>query len=173
MQVVNLYWETWSAAFERRLPTGGDVVVGPRRIDRAHLRIAPRARAQVADAVSTLYTFGGGSLAHRAEGAAGALVTALGAGGATKVYRRDATRLGPAHPTEPFSLIFLDPPYGKCLAERALESVRDGGWLAPDALIVVEEAAEAGFAPPPGFEEIERRAYGDTQLIFLRAITPR
>ncbi len=53
------------------------------RIDRAHLRIAPRARAQVADAVSTLYTFGGGSLAHRAEGAAGALVTALGAGGAS------------------------------------------------------------------------------------------
>lgn len=100
-------------------------------------------------------------------------VDALGAGGATKVYRRDATRLGPAHPTEPFSLIFLDPPYGKGLAERALESVRDGGWLAPDALIVVEEAAEAGFAPPPGFEEIERRAYGDTQLIFLRAITPR
>lgn len=100
-------------------------------------------------------------------------VDALGAGGATKVYRRDATRLGPAHPTEPFSLIFLDPPYGKGLAERALESVRDGGWLAPDALIVVEEAAEAGFAPPPGFEKIERRAYGDTQLIFLRAITPR
>src|SRR5918911_183986 len=31
-------------------------------------------------------------------------VDALGAGGATKVYRRDATRLGPAHPMEPYSL---------------------------------------------------------------------
>ena len=48
-------------------------------------------------------------------------VDALGAGGASKVYRRDATRLGPAHPMEPFSLAFLDPPYGKGLAERALD----------------------------------------------------
>ena len=58
---------------------------------------------------------------------------------------------------EPFSLLFLDPPYGKGLAERALTSARDGGWLTPDALIVVEEAADAAFAPPEGFAEIERR----------------
>ena len=56
-------------------------------------------------------------------------VDALGAGGASKVYRRDATRLGPAHPMEPFGLAFLDPPYGKGLAERALTSAHDGGWL--------------------------------------------
>src|SRR5258706_9137786 len=37
-------------------------------------------------------------------------VEALGLGGTSKVYRRDATRLGPAHPMEPFSLIFADPP---------------------------------------------------------------
>ena len=45
-------------------------------------------------------------------------VEALGLGGVTKVYRRDATNLGPAHPMEPFSLAFLDPPYGKGLAAR-------------------------------------------------------
>ena len=95
-------------------------------------------------------------------------VDALGAGGATKVYRRDATRLGPVEKLAPFTLVFLDPPYGKGLAEKALASARDGGWLAPDALIVVEEAADAGFTPPEGFAEIERRDYGDTQLIFLR-----
>src|SRR4051794_24644756 len=61
-------------------------------------------------------------------------VDTLGAGGATKVYRRDATRLGPAHPMEPFSLAFLDPPYGKGLAEQALVSARDGGWLTTEAL---------------------------------------
>ena len=59
-------------------------------------------------------------------------------------------------------------PIGKGLAERALASARAGGWLTPDALIVVEEAADAGFAPPAGFEEIERRRYDDTELIFLR-----
>ena len=99
-------------------------------------------------------------------------VEALGLGGVTKVYRRDATALGDANPHEPFSLAFLDPPYGKGLAEKALASARDGGWLAPDALIVVEEAADAGFTPPQGFAEIERRQYGDTQLIFLRALAP-
>ena len=36
-------------------------------------------------------------------------VEALGLGGVTKVYRRDATDLGPAHPMEPFSLVLLDP----------------------------------------------------------------
>src|SRR3954451_11373780 len=72
-------------------------------------------------------------------------VDTLGAGGATKVYRRDATRLGPAHPMEPFSLAFLDPPYGKGLAEQALVSARDGGWLTTEALIVVEEAADSRF----------------------------
>jgi 16S rRNA (guanine966-N2)-methyltransferase len=95
-------------------------------------------------------------------------VDALGAGGATKVYRRDATRLGPVNPLAPFSLAFLDPPYGKGLAEQALASAREGGWLLPDALIVVEEAGEATFTPPEGFDGIERRDYGDTQLIFLR-----
>jgi 16S rRNA (guanine966-N2)-methyltransferase len=96
-------------------------------------------------------------------------VDALGAGGATKVYRRDATRLGPAE-LAPFTLAFLDPPYGRGLAEKALASARDGGWLSLGALVVVEEAADAGFAPPPGFTELERRDYDDTQLIFLRLI---
>jgi 16S rRNA (guanine966-N2)-methyltransferase len=96
-------------------------------------------------------------------------VDALGAGGATRIFRRDATKLGPAHPTEPFSLAFLDPPYGRGLAERALASARAGGWLTPDALAVVEEAADAGFTAPEGFAELERRRYDDTELIFLRA----
>src|SRR5919205_2002888 len=61
-------------------------------------------------------------------------VEALGLGGVTKVFRRDATDLGAAHPVEPFSLVFLDPPYGRGLAEQALMSARDGGWLAPAAL---------------------------------------
>ena len=78
-------------------------------------------------------------------------VEALALGGVTKVYRRDATDLGPAHPVEPFSLAFLDPPYGRGLAEKALASLRDGGWLVAGALVVVEEAKAAGVAAPEGF----------------------
>jgi len=95
-------------------------------------------------------------------------VEALGLGGVTKVYRRDAADLGPAHPVEPFSLVFLDPPYRMKLAEKALASLRDGGWLTPQALLVVEEHKAAGFVAPEGFEELERRAYDDTEFTFLR-----
>jgi 16S rRNA (guanine966-N2)-methyltransferase len=95
-------------------------------------------------------------------------VEALGLAAVTKIFRRDATKLGPAHPVEPFSLAFLDPPYGRGLAEKALMSARDGGWLSKDALIVVEESAEPAFKPPEGYEELERRRYDDTEFVILR-----
>src|SRR6201985_2894076 len=98
-------------------------------------------------------------------------VEALGLGGVTKVFRRDAGNLGPAHPVEPFGLVFLDPPYRMKLAEKALASLRDGGWLTKEALLVVEEAKAAGFAAPERFEELERRAYDDTEFVFLRRVT--
>jgi 16S rRNA (guanine966-N2)-methyltransferase len=95
-------------------------------------------------------------------------VAALGLGGVTRIFRRDATKLGPAHPVEPFALVFLDPPYGQELAAPALISARDGGWLAPGALIVVEESAKSGFELPLGFFELERRVYDDTEFVFCR-----
>jgi 16S rRNA (guanine966-N2)-methyltransferase len=95
-------------------------------------------------------------------------VESLGLGGVTRIFRRDATRLGPVHPLEPFSLAFADPPYGQGLAERALACAHDGGWLSKEALVVVEEAAGRATSPP-GFEEIERRVYDDSELVFLRA----
>jgi 16S rRNA (guanine966-N2)-methyltransferase len=96
-------------------------------------------------------------------------VEALGLGGVTRIFRRDATRLGAAHPVEPFGLVFADPPYRGGLAQQALAAARDGGWLAPQALVVVEEAADAKFAVPDGFDETERRRYDDSEMIVLRS----
>ncbi len=96
-------------------------------------------------------------------------IETLGLGGVTRIFRRDATKLGRVHPLDPFDLVFLDPPYGKGLAEKALASAREGGWLKPQALIVVEESANARLATPEGFEEVERRKYDDTEFLFLRA----
>ncbi len=95
-------------------------------------------------------------------------IEALGVEGATRIFRRDATRLGPAKPQEPFDLALLDPPYGKGLAEKALDSARAGGWLRTDALCVVEEAGGAEVGTPEGFETLEARQYGEAQLVFLR-----
>jgi 16S rRNA (guanine966-N2)-methyltransferase len=95
-------------------------------------------------------------------------VEALGVAGLCRIFRRDATALGDVAAAR-FDVAFLDPPYGHGLAEAALVSLRDGGWLSPGALCIVEEVASAGLALPAGFVELERRASGDTQLLFLRA----
>lgn len=95
-------------------------------------------------------------------------VEALGLTGATRIFRRDATKLGDCPAGDAYSLVFCDPPYGKGLAEAALLSARAGGWLAPDALIVVEEKAGA-FVPPDGFTIHEHRRYDETEFTFLSA----
>ncbi|WP_269931651.1 16S rRNA (guanine(966)-N(2))-methyltransferase RsmD [Aminobacter sp. HY435] len=96
-------------------------------------------------------------------------VEAFGLTGRTKIFRRDATGLGDAGTLGPFGLVFADPPYGKGLGERALKSARDGGWLAPGALCVVEETASVAFEPGPGFSVVDERSYGETVIRFLEA----
>jgi 16S rRNA (guanine966-N2)-methyltransferase len=92
--------------------------------------------------------------------------------GTTKVFRRDAAKLGEIGAMEPFDLVFCDPPYGKGFAEQSLASALAGKWLAPSALIVVEEALRSEFKTPNGFEELERREYGDSEIIILRSAPP-
>ncbi len=94
-------------------------------------------------------------------------VEALGVAGLCRIFRRDATKLGDVA-AAPFDIAFLDPPYGRTLGEAALGALRDGRWLAPGALCVLEEAATSPVTPPAGFVLAERRESGGTQLLFLR-----
>ncbi len=96
-------------------------------------------------------------------------IEALRLSGMARFLRRDARRLGPAPEGERYRLAFVDPPYGRGLALPALRSLRDGGWLEQDALIVIEEGAETEIALPEGFTHIETRRSGDTQILFARA----
>ncbi len=95
-------------------------------------------------------------------------VEAFGLTGQTKIFRRDAADLGDAGRGAGYTLAFLDPPYGKGLAEKALGALANGGWLVPGAVAVVEERTDASLTPPDMFSEIDRRTYGDTQVVFLR-----
>jgi 16S rRNA (guanine966-N2)-methyltransferase len=95
-------------------------------------------------------------------------IESLGLEGATRLFRRDATRLGPAGTNGRYGIVFCDPPYGRDLAPVALTAAAEGGWLEPDALVIVEEAASAALTLPAGFSEIERRSYGDTQVALGR-----
>jgi 16S rRNA (guanine966-N2)-methyltransferase len=95
-------------------------------------------------------------------------IEGLGAEGVTRLFRRDATKLGEAGPAGRFSLIFCDPPYGRDLAPAALTSAASGGWLAPGALVIVEESVTATVTLPEGFTETERRTYGETLVVLAR-----
>jgi 16S rRNA (guanine966-N2)-methyltransferase len=98
-------------------------------------------------------------------------VEAFGLTGATKIWRRDATDLGAmsAGAGGPFDLVFLDPPYRSNLVSPALRSLLGGNWLAPDALIVAETAADEAAPSTEGFTAIDSRVYGETRVTFLRA----
>lgn len=93
-------------------------------------------------------------------------VETLGLIGRTKIYRRDALRLGPCRGA-PYDLAFLDPPYGRGLSATALVAAAKEGWLAPHALAVVELSADEP-ADFPGFTLCDDRRFGETRVLTLR-----
>jgi 16S rRNA (guanine966-N2)-methyltransferase len=95
-------------------------------------------------------------------------IEAFGAGGITKLLRRDATALGAPGTFGQFDLVFLDPPYGQGLGEKALREIAINGWLAPGATVVLEESVEAEVTFPDGFALDDRREYGAAAVHFLR-----
>jgi len=101
-------------------------------------------------------------------------VEALQLTGHSKIWRRDATKLGPMGPGAggPFELAFLDPPYRKNLLAPAMASLAEGRWLAANALVVCECAEEEAAADVDGFTKLDERAYGDTRVAFYVLTSP-
>ena len=97
-------------------------------------------------------------------------IEAFGAGGITKLLRRDATDLGTPGTFGQFDLVFLDPPYGKGLGEQALQGLRDGGWLSPGAIVVFERGSGEPEIETPGYERLDARDYGAARVLFLRVV---
>ncbi|WP_350333484.1 16S rRNA (guanine(966)-N(2))-methyltransferase RsmD [Coralliovum pocilloporae] len=94
-------------------------------------------------------------------------IESLGLMGRTRIFRRDATKLGEVGTLEPFDLVFLDPPYSRGLGEQALVSAAGGGWLKASALCVFEEAAGAEVAIPDEFSLEDERKAGDSVVRYL------
>jgi 16S rRNA (guanine966-N2)-methyltransferase len=67
-----------------------------------------------------------------------------------------------------FDLIFLDPPYGKGLAYRTLESLSRSHILSLNALIIAEHSPDEDLASVPSLERIDWRKYGRTEVSFFR-----
>jgi 16S rRNA (guanine966-N2)-methyltransferase len=67
-----------------------------------------------------------------------------------------------------FELVFLDPPYGKGIAERSAGELEGAGVLEPGGTVVVEEDAKAGESLfPAGWERVEDRRYGETRVMIF------
>ncbi len=95
-------------------------------------------------------------------------VEVFGLTGETRIFRRDATDLGPAGNKDRYSLAFLDPPYGKGLGEKALAILSQGKWLTRGAVCVLEERAGTNVTLPPEYDLLDTRTYGDTEIRLLK-----
>jgi 16S rRNA (guanine966-N2)-methyltransferase len=91
----------------------------------------------------------------------------LGEDARAQIMGCDATR--PPRAGLNCAVAFLDPPYRSGLVPTALEAITAAGWLASDALAVVELRAREELTPPAGFAFLDARVYGAARLVFLRA----
>ena len=88
-------------------------------------------------------------------------ITLLRAADRSTILPQDATKLTLGTACD---LVFLDPPYGQSLGQRALASALAQGWIAPDALVVFEEASPMALE---GFIMQDTRKFGATTLTLL------
>ncbi len=69
----------------------------------------------------------------------------------------------------PFNLVFMDPPYGQGLAEKALDYLAASALVGDESLVVAEVSSRETLPAEVGaLREFDRRVYGDTALHFFR-----
>ena len=81
-----------------------------------------------------------------------------------RVIAADARQLPKAE--EPFNILFLDPPYGRRLAEPTLTSLVECGWAGNESLVIVEIAADDPFDLPDEFRLVDERQQGNSRVVF-------
>ncbi|MEQ1653450.1 MAG: 16S rRNA (guanine(966)-N(2))-methyltransferase RsmD [Hyphomicrobium sp.] len=94
-------------------------------------------------------------------------ITALKCGAQTHILRCDATK--PPLAARPCGLIFIDPPYHKNLPDLIVPALIAAGWVAPQALLVIETARDETLLFPDDWEPALRRDYGATSVHFVSA----
>lgn len=101
-------------------------------------------------------------------------VEAVGLPGAHVVASR-VERVVAAEGGAPYDVVFLDPPYdlGPDHLRGVVGDLQRHGWLAPDAVVVVERATRDGqWDWPGGVTPLRERRYGEATLWYGRAAQP-
>jgi 16S rRNA (guanine966-N2)-methyltransferase len=91
----------------------------------------------------------------------------LGVADRCRVIRLDATQLPPA--TATFGLVFLDPPYGRGMANAILNALAERRWLSPGAVVVCEVEHGAPLTVPEELSTVLTRHYGAASVHWLSA----
>lgn len=86
--------------------------------------------------------------------------------GCTRVFRRDATKLGPRGTVEKFDILFADPPYARGLGEKAIISAADHDWLNEGAAVILEEHSAIEPKLDDRFKLHDTRSFGEAQMWF-------
>jgi len=82
------------------------------------------------------------------------------------VIAGDATK--PPRPSQPATLVFIDPPYGAGLLAPGLEALDKAGWIAPGAIICTELGLRDE-VPETRFTQLTDRSHGKARLLILQA----
>jgi 16S rRNA (guanine966-N2)-methyltransferase len=98
-------------------------------------------------------------------------IAAIGLPGAEVITDRVERALARRPDHSRYDVVFADPPYA--LPDRQvsgmLEELRDQGWLAPGALVIVERATRSGaLSWPDGYEPDRARRYGEATFWYSR-----
>ena len=85
-----------------------------------------------------------------------------------EVVAGDAPRALDAPPVAPYDVVYVDPPYAQPV-DAVLDALVGNGWLAADAVVVVERATrDTALAWPDGLVAERSRRYGDSTLWYGR-----
>lgn len=76
--------------------------------------------------------------------------------------------------SEPFDLVFVDPPYGQDLLPPALEKAVRGGWISQEGLVLAEVEARCDFTARIPAQLIPQtdRLYGQTRILLWQNSIP-
>ena len=91
-------------------------------------------------------------------------VAALGVEDEARIVSDDVLRVLKTPPAEPYSLIFMDPPYRKNLADPALRLLATRRWLAPGAFVTAEIEKDARVNLPAEWTLEAERLFGQTRI---------
>jgi 16S rRNA (guanine966-N2)-methyltransferase len=102
---------------------------------------------------------------RRAADVIAANVRTVGLPGA-KLLTRPVEKVAAGESLGPFDLVYADPPYKLETAELqdVLTELAANGWLADDAVVVVERGKREPWEWPDGFDALRDRKYGEARL---------